>query len=683
VALAPAVGIQIYNEAVTRHTREVEVRELAVRSAQLAASELERVLEGTRNVLMSISKVDAVQALDAPACVAYLAKLQPEMPHLLSLAAIDRDGRLRCRQDIPPSSPTYGDRPYVQQAMRSGAFAVGEFTEARIAKRLVLPVAAPLHDQQGSLIGVVAAAIDLQWLTERLRQRGVPPGGSITVADRNGIIIAREPLPERFIGTRIPEPFGRLITAAEPGAVEILSQDGTPRVLGYVPVSAPPGLGLYVSAGLSSEASFSTIDHAARQGLLIILVGTLFALLGAWVVGYRFITDPVRRLLKVAKAWRAGDLAARTRFTARDGEIGALGEEFDRVVEELSTREGAIRESETRFRELADSAPVLIWMTDPDRSRIYFNEPWLAFTGRSLEQELGDGWLAGIHPRDAPALEICAEGFAARRPFQAEFRMRRHDGEWRWVLDSGVPRFNPSGEFKGFIGSCVDITERKRAEERQKLLVNELNHRVKNTLATVQSLAVQTRRASASTEEFGTAFEARLLALSKTHDLLTAQQWEGASLSRVIEHEVAPYLGSERRDRLKLAGDEIHLPPRHALALGMTFHELATNAVKYGALSTEDGAIEVCWRVIRSGGDPRLLITWSEHRGPPVEPPSRRGFGSRLIYRSIQTELQGHVDAHFEPKGLQVVIEVPLPGEITAAPEPVADSAKQAGMNAA
>jgi PAS domain S-box-containing protein len=680
VALAPAVGIQIYNEAVTRRTRETEVRELAIRNAQQAASELERVLEGTRNVLTSISKVDAVQALDTPVCIAYLAKLQPEMPHLISLAAVDLDGRLRCRQEIPPNSPTYADRPYVQQALRSGEFAVGGFTEARIAKRFVLPVATPLKDQQGRLVGVVAAAIDLQWLTERLRQRGLPPGGSITVADRNGTIIAREPFPDHFIGTRIPDAFAHLVNAPEPGAVDVVSQDGTHRVLGYNPVSAPPGIGLYVSAGLSSEASFLAIDQAARQGLLIILVGTVFALLGAWAVGRRFITDPVRRLLKVAEAWRAGNLAARTGLTSREGEIGALGEEFDRVVEEISTREGAIRESETRFRELADSAPVLIWMSGPDRSGIYFNEPWLAFTGRSIEQELGDGWLSGIHPKDLPALETRTEAFAARRPFQAEFRMQRHDGEWRWVLDSGVPRFDPSGEFKGFIGSCVDITERKLAEERQKLLVNELNHRVKNTLATVQSLAAQTRRVSTSAEDFGTAFEARLLALSKTHDLLTAQQWEGAALSRLIEHEVTPYLSSERRDRLKLTGKEIQLSPRHALALGMTFHELATNAVKYGALSTDDGVVEVSWKVTRTGSDPHLLIIWSEHKGPPVEPPTRRGFGSRLVYRTIQTELQGQVVAQFEPGGLQVSIEVPLPNELH---EPVALGAERAGRDAA
>jgi PAS domain S-box-containing protein len=336
------------------------------------------------------------------------------------------------------------------------------------------------------------------------------------------------------------------------------------------------------------------------------------------------------------------------------------------VVEILMSREGELRESEGRFRELADSAPVLIWMSGPDKGGVYFNEPWLAFTGRTLEQEQGAGWLEGVHPKDVDALELCAQAFRERRPFQTEFRLRRHDGKWRWVLDTGVPRFGAHGEFQGFIGSCLDITERKRAEERQKLLVNELNHRVKNTLTTVQSLAAQTLRASSDLETFGGAFEARLLALSKTHDILTAQSWEGASLSQLIEHEVAPYLEDGGRGRLMLDGDDLQLPPKHALALGLAIHELATNAVKYGALSSAAGRVRVSWRRVERAPEAWLEIAWSEEGGPPVREPSRRGFGSRLIERSIRTELQGKVEVQFQPSGLRVQIQVPLekePGE--------------------
>jgi PAS domain S-box-containing protein len=662
VALAPAVAIQVYNESVTRRAREAEVHETATRSAEQAAFELERIIEGARGILLSISKVDAVQALDTPRCVAFLSSLQPDVPHLVSLAALDLDGQLRCRQDAPQAPTSFADRPYFQEVLRTKDFAIGEFTEARLAKRLVLPVAAPMWNDRRELVGVVAAAIDLKWLGERLRERGLPRGGSVTVADRTGTIVAREPLSERFVGTRIPDAFLHLLQAPAPGAVEITSQDGTRRILGYVPVQRAP-TGLYVSTGLSSEASFATIDRATREGLIVIVLGMVLALLGAWLVGRQFIQLPVRRLLETASAWRAGDLTARTGLTARGGELGSLGEEFDRVADALARREGALKESESRFRELADSAPVLIWMSGPAKEGIYFNKPWLTFTGRALEQEAGAGWLENVNPKDREALDVCMSAFADRRPFQTEFRMRRHDGEWRWVLDTGVPRFAPGGEFQGYVGSCLDITERKRDEQRQKLLVNELNHRVKNTLTTVQSLAAQTLRASTSLEAFGDAFEARLLALSKTHDILTSQSWEGASLRRLLEHEVAPYLTLGDRGRLILQGEDLQMPPKHALAMGLSLHELATNAVKYGALSVETGTVEVSWRV-RAGAEGKVLdLEWIERGGPPVSAPGRRGFGSRLIDRSIRTELQGTVEPDFAPGGLRVAIRIPLPEE--------------------
>ncbi len=170
VALAPAAAIQIYNEFVMRQARETEVHETAIRSAEQAAFELERIIEGARGVLIAISKVDAVRALDTDRCVAYLSSLQPDVPHLASVAALDLGGQLRCRQDAQQIPSNFADRSYFQQVLTTKAFAVGEFTEARVAKRLVLPVAAPILDDRRELVGVVAAAIDLRWLGERLRE---------------------------------------------------------------------------------------------------------------------------------------------------------------------------------------------------------------------------------------------------------------------------------------------------------------------------------------------------------------------------------------------------------------------------------------------------------------------------------------------------------------------------------
>jgi PAS domain S-box-containing protein len=142
-----------------------------------------------------------------------------------------------------------------------------------------------------------------------------------------------------------------------------------------------------------------------------------------------------------------------------------LSSDLARLTHQLQATEAALRESEARFRTLIDAAPVLVWMSGPDKRCTFFNQPWLAFTGRTLEQERGDGWAEGVHAEDLPAcLETYGSSFDARRPFTMEYRLRRADGQYRWVLDTGVPRHTPEGQFVGYIGSCIDITERRLAE---------------------------------------------------------------------------------------------------------------------------------------------------------------------------------------------------------------------------
>lgn len=192
--------------------------------------------------------------------------------------------------------------------------------------------------------------------------------------------------------------------------------------------------------------------------------------------------------------------------------------------------------------------------------------------------------------------------------------------------------------------------ENDDAREHQRLLLNELNHRVKNTLSTVQSITLQTARQTGAPEAFVTAFEGRLLALSKTHSALMNEEWEGADLRQVLENELAHY----GDDRFVLDGPAVTLPPRAALALGLVIHELATNASKYGALSSPNGRITVTWSLETGESDPKLRLDWTERGGPKVEPPKRLGFGSRLIERSMVGELAGKVSTTFAEEGLSL-----------------------------
>ena len=263
---------------------------------------------------------------------------------------------------------------------------------------------------------------------------------------------------------------------------------------------------------------------------------------------------------------------------------------------------------------------------------------------------------------------LLAGRFFIRRPFD---RLLRAAAAWQTGDLSariGMTRGDEFGRLGRKLDAMAGTLQRREGElrdeiargremqDRQITMLHELNHRVKNTLATVQSLARQSAKGG---EGQAVQLEARILSLSKTHDLLTREDWSGATLNEVLENELSPYRAG--CDHIVLDGPEVALPPRHVLALGMTVHELTTDAAKYGALSTADGRVEVSWRVDRSeAGAAWLRLTWRESGGPAVAPPARRGFGTRLIAGGVGRELAGEVDLTFDVDGLRCRIDVPL-----------------------
>ncbi|MET0528208.1 MAG: sensor histidine kinase [Microvirga sp.] len=205
----------------------------------------------------------------------------------------------------------------------------------------------------------------------------------------------------------------------------------------------------------------------------------------------------------------------------------------------------------------------------------------------------------------------------------------------------------------------VGLDKEKRAAEHQRLLIDELNHRVKNTLATVQSISAQTLRTSETKEDARDALEMRLLALSRAHDVLTRESWDGADLGEVVEKALEPYQISGE-NRFHITGPHVRVTPRMSLALAMALHELATNAVKYGALSNKTGTIQVSWKVQNGAAPPRLTLRWTEAGGPPVVAPRRRGFGSRLIERTLANDLDGRAHIAFAPTGVVCTVDAPV-----------------------
>lgn len=270
-----------------------------------------------------------------------------------------------------------------------------------------------------------------------------------------------------------------------------------------------------------------------------------------------------------------------------------------------------------------------------------------------------------VHPEDQAQVAAHRDAAIAGpgEAFETEHRVVWPDGSVRWLVNRGRVARDGDGRATEITAVFMDITERKQAEERQTLLLAELNHRMKNTLATVMALAGQTRRGAADMESFGRTFEARLRALSTAHDLLSEGSWNGASLADVLLRTLAPY--SATPGRVRAEGPAIRLSPNAAVTMSMAIHELATNAAKYGALSTGDGRLSVDWTVDISPAPGRLAIRWVETGGPAVATPPRRGFGSRLIEQALARELGGEARLLFPPEGVQCEIDLPLSHKVS------------------
>jgi PAS domain S-box-containing protein len=321
---------------------------------------------------------------------------------------------------------------------------------------------------------------------------------------------------------------------------------------------------------------------------------------------------------------------------------------------ERAQAEQSLRESEDHYRHTVELNPQVTWTARPDGQLDRVAPRWQAWTGTS---GLGSSWGDSLHPDDREeSLRRWTWAVESGTPYDVEHRLCHRDGSCRWARSRAFPRRGPDGSILLWYGATEDVHEKKLAEERQRLLINELNHRVKNMLATVQAIAFQTLKGDLPLADARQRFEARLMALSRAHSLLTAQNWEGSSLERVVT-DATEYL-SEDRSRFEIEGDPVWLSPRAALALALAFHELSTNAAKYGALSNETGTVAIGWR---TEGE-QLRIEWKERGGPPVAEPERRGFGSRLIERGLDADLGGSARLAFEPGGLRCTIQASLEG---------------------
>jgi PAS domain S-box-containing protein len=332
-----------------------------------------------------------------------------------------------------------------------------------------------------------------------------------------------------------------------------------------------------------------------------------------------------------------------------------------RDIAERRQAEAALRGSEERLTATYEHAFVGIAEVDTSGRFLRVNEELSRITGYSREELLASSFADLTHPEDlALDRERFEEQLRGRTGnYILEKRYTHKDGHTLWVELSASMVYDAAGRPLYGVRVTRDISDRKQAARHQRLLIAELNHRVKNTLAMVQAIGSQTLKGADLDPRYREAFEARLGALASAHDLLTKQRWESADIADVVRTAFEPHEGGQQGP-FRVSGPSFQIRPKTALALSLALHELATNAVKYGALSTLEGYVEIAWTIEPSEKGERFRLCWSEHGGPPVEAPTRKGFGSRLIERGLAAEFEGGVQLDFQRTGLVCRIDAPL-----------------------
>jgi PAS domain S-box-containing protein len=318
--------------------------------------------------------------------------------------------------------------------------------------------------------------------------------------------------------------------------------------------------------------------------------------------------------------------------------------------EQASLRTELLR-SQRQFKAIANNIPQLAWMASTDAHVFWYNQRWYDFTGTTEDSARGWGWHEIVHPDHVErVIESIRRTWSKGEPWEGTYPLRGADGKYRWFLSRAQPVRDEGGDLLFWCGTNTDITEERETNERIRLLMNEVNHRARNILATIQ--AIVHRTVGDADRRLTEALVRRITALAANQDLLTKSNWAGASVDAICRsqmlHVVDPSDG-----RVEFDGPEgLMLKPTAAEALGLAIHELATNAMKYGALSSDAGRVSLRWSVVEGEGEPRLEIEWRESGGPPVRAPNHKGFGTAIITRNPEMALRGKVILDYEPEGV-------------------------------
>lgn len=342
------------------------------------------------------------------------------------------------------------------------------------------------------------------------------------------------------------------------------------------------------------------------------------------------------------------------------------GERLPGVVIDITERkasEAALAASEAGFRTLADTMPQMVWSTRPDGHHDYYNARWYEFTGMAAGSTDGAGWNGMFHPDDRErAWNLWHQCLATGEPYQIEYRLRHVSGEYRWTLGRALPIRNKAGDIIRWFGTCTDIHETKQVAEEREIVAHELSHRIKNIFSVLNSIISLSARSYPELKPLAEELRQRILAMGKAHDFVrphsaaSRPRASQSSLQSLVELLLAPHVGGDD-SRFRFTGDDATIDDAAATPLALLFHELATNAAKYGALARHGGLVTVEAYV----EDDNYRMIWKETDGITLDgPPPGEGFGSRLVRLSVEGQLSGKIEHRWLEEGLEVSLVVPM-----------------------
>jgi PAS domain S-box-containing protein len=357
-------------------------------------------------------------------------------------------------------------------------------------------------------------------------------------------------------------------------------------------------------------------------------------------------------------------------------ELLASKRALEQKTEELTEANRRLLESEARYRTALVAGRMGTWETDLVARTRYWTTEGMALFGLSLADGLGhvggddDEYRAALHPDDRHLVQKFHALADKQDSFTSEYRVVWPDGTTLWLRGRGqVIVRAPDGKAERMVSIVTDVTERKAAEDHIQFLMHEISHRSKNLLTVIQSIARRTARTAGTMEEFERRFERRLQGLAASHDVLVRENWHGAPLADLVRQQLVPFVEIQS-SRFELTGPDVVVTAEAAQAIGLAIHELATNAIKYGALSAPAGKVHISWMFDESpNAAGQILLSWIEHGGPPVSPPSRKGFGYIVIGEMVERSLNGKVAVEYAGDGLKWRVAIPA-ANLVSDPQP-------------